>query len=276
MAVEREIEDGRRFAWGENWSRFAGTLTDEQVREAELGILELLDARIVAGARFLDIGTGSGLHSAAAQRLGVGELTAVDYDPTCVATAERVLAERATAPNWRVFRANILEPEGLEPGAYDIVYSWGVLHHTGDMWKAIGNAATLVRPGGRLCIAIYTKTAFCGFWKVAKRIYLALPSFLQRVADAAFVVWCRALAGAARLLRGRNPFAHEGVARGQREWIDAADWLGGYPYESASADEIRAFLEPRGFTLETERLVPGRRIGLAGSGCDEYVFVRDA
>ena len=74
----------------------------------------------------------------------------------------------------------------------------------------------------------------------------------------------------ARLRAGRNVGNEQ--QRGMDRVHDIHDWLGGYPYESASPEEIVAALP--GFVLERQLLIPGRRHGLLGSGCDEYVFYR--
>ena len=152
----------------------------------------------------------------------------------------------------------------IEP--YDVVHSWGVLHHTGDMWRAIDKAASLVKPGGLYAIAIYGKGKLCGFWKHEKRFYAHSPRWVQNVILAAyfgvFCLWS--------LAKRRNPLRiiHDRKSRGM-DWIhDARDWLGGYPYESATPDEIADFLGKRGFSLlRSNTARPNLK-----SGCDEYVF----
>jgi len=57
-------------------------------------------------------------------------------------------------------------------------------------------------------------------------------------------------------------------------YTDVHDWLGGFPYESATATEVRAMVLPLGFTETRSFIQPGIRHGLLGSGCDEYVFAR--
>jgi 2-polyprenyl-6-hydroxyphenyl methylase/3-demethylubiquinone-9 3-methyltransferase len=79
------------------------------------------------------------------------------------------------------------------------------------------------------------------------------------------------------VVRFKNPMRkirhyHKGT-RGMRWKTDIIDWLGGYPYESASLDEIRSFVERLGFRLEySYKTKP--EIGVFGSGCAEYRFLR--
>jgi 2-polyprenyl-6-hydroxyphenyl methylase/3-demethylubiquinone-9 3-methyltransferase len=126
-------------------------------------LLKLLDRGEIAGASLLDIGCGSGLHALAALRLGASKVLAVDVDPDSVATATSVLAHRAAEQAWTVRQQSILRTEP-DMGLFDIVYSWGVLHHTGDLARALRNVTALVAPGGLFVCALYRRTLLDPFW----------------------------------------------------------------------------------------------------------------
>lgn len=260
-----------RYEFGENWSRFLAGVGEERIAaaSAELGRLLGVGPGGLAGKRFLDIGSGSGLHSLAALRLGAARVEAIDYDPLSVAATTRLLSHFAPNGPWSARQGDILVPEGLA-GA-DIVYSWGVLHHTGDMWRAVENASALCRPGGVLALALYVKTPFCPFWEAEKRLYTRLKP-LRPLADgllAGLVLLRRALAGEspARHLREYK------ARRGMDFMTDIRDWLGGTPYESVADAELDAFLGARGFSPVRKRNVaPG--LGLLGTGCGEWVYRR--
>ena len=260
------------FRFGENWSNFVKNVTPEQIDQATDELKRLVGAERMLGKRFLDVGCGSGLHALAALRSGVAFVEAIDFDPSSVETTRELLRQHYDGENsnYTVHVANILEPPRL--AEFDIVYSWGVLHHTGAMWEAIDQTTRFVRPGGRLVIAIYVKTLFCGWWRLEKRLFSRLGHRLQTVVASGYAGLC-----ILRLLgRGINPIRHireYGRFRGMSWWHDRIDWLGGYPYESASAEEVVRFLEARGFVLAGS-FGTKAGVGLLGSGCAEYVFDR--
>ncbi len=100
--------------------------------------------------RFLDAGSGSGLFSLAAYRMGA-EVMSFDADPDSVACTNRLRNRFEDPPTWFVREGSLLDKaflSTLQPA--DVVYCWGVAHHTGDMWKAIDNLTQLVAPGGLL------------------------------------------------------------------------------------------------------------------------------
>lgn len=259
------------YAFGENWARFVAGLNDTQIDRAAAGIGRLLGDAMV-GRSFLDLGCGSGLHALAALRLGAASVTAVDIDPRSADTARALLSRYAAGQPWTVETRSAFD---LMPDAdgYDIVYSWGVLHHTGDLRRAIECAAALVRPGGRLVLALYRRTPMCRFWRLEKRLYSQSPAWLRAVADMALA----SMIVFALSATGRNPVRYiraYSSARGMSFLTDVRDWLGGYPYESAAPSEIDGMVKTLGFT--TERFFPcNTRVGLLGVGCDEYVFSRD-
>jgi 2-polyprenyl-6-hydroxyphenyl methylase/3-demethylubiquinone-9 3-methyltransferase len=160
-----------RYDFGRNWAALAAQLGEEHVERACEDLRRLVGD--IAGRSFLDIGCGSGLHSVAALRLGAERVLAVDYDSRCVEVARTTLRRFVPAGGWKVRRADVRTPASLPTGPFDIVYAWGVLHHTGDMWAAIRNSAALTAPGGCLAVALYRRTLFCAIWRLEKRLYVS-------------------------------------------------------------------------------------------------------
>lgn len=258
-----------RFQFGDNWASYAETITDERVRLAEQGLTRLLGTDGLRGRSFLDIGSGSGIHSAAAARLGAAKIVAVDLDPNSVKTTRAVIARWAPDVSVDARQQSVFDIPDSQ--TFDIVYSWGVLHHTGAMWRAIEKAASLVSPGGMLAIALYGKTPLCGFWCAEKRLYINSPAFFQAALRG---IYKGAFLGQ-MILRGQNPLAfvrtYQAI-RGMNWTHDVHDWLGGYPYESATPDEVKQRLNASKFDLVRHCPRPPSRLGLFGTGCDEYVF----
>src|SRR5579859_783780 len=261
---DKEISSGVRFEFGRNWSRFLRSLNEERMAVARRSLQEMLGLESLAGRSFLDVGSGSGLFSLAARQLGA-QVRSFDFDPQSVACT-RELRERYFPgdADWVVEEGSVLD-EGYvgSLGRYDLVYSWGVLHHTGAMWQALENVSGLVADNGVLFIAIYNDQGWLSrYWHFIKRQYNGGP--IRRVVIvAAHIPYFYLRAGAALALKGRRR-----VRRGMSRWHDLKDWLGGYPFEVARPQAIRAFFLPRGFVLEKLRDC-GRR-----HGCNEYVFRR--
>lgn len=262
---------GARYDFGRNWSELAERFEEERVARAAADLSRLVGD--LEGRTFLDVGCGSGLHAVAALRLGARSVHAIDYDPDSVATTQAVLTRFAADGDWRVERGDALAAGGLPPGPFDVVYSWGVLHHTGDVWRAIDNTASRVGPGGRLAVALYVRTKFCPAWTVEKRIY-ARHAWLRPLVKYPF-------AGAllaARAVRNRDAISHVRDyrrTRGMEFLVDVDDWLGGYPYESVVAADLETAVEGLGLRLDASfNTAPG--VGLFGTGCGEWRFVRRA
>ncbi|WP_234981612.1 class I SAM-dependent methyltransferase [Fontimonas thermophila] len=265
------------FAFGENWRHYADGIDERHIEQAIAGLRRLFGDAPLTGKRFLDLGCGSGIHAAAAVRLGA-TVTALDRDATCVATTRAVLQRFCPEHTAIVERADILTLTPETFGRFDYVYSWGVLHHTGDLRGALRRACALVAPQGLLAIAIYKKSWLCWAWALEKRWYTERASprarrWAQRLYQAA---WRLNLT-----LKGidYNTYVREYPrARGMRFETDVADWLGGWPYESATRSQIEAWVGREGFTLVHCNVSPsrlgGRTLGLFGTRCDEFVFRR--
>jgi SAM-dependent methyltransferase len=264
-----------RFEFGDNWRSFLDQLEDDRIREAEKSLKSLLNRDHLRELSFLDIGSGSGLSSLAARRLGALVLS-FDYDPQSV-ECTGILRDRffPKDPAWSVERGSILDRDYLRKlGRFDVVYSWGVLHHTGAMRQAIENAVQLVAPDGMLALALYRKTALCWFWTLEKRWYCRTSQAAQARARALYATMLRTAFALTRR-NFRDYVSNYCSKRGMDFAHDMHDWLGGYPYESIKPAEVDKLLTQNGFRQIQARL-HGNRIGLFGSGCDEYVYRRVA
>lgn len=266
-----EIERGERFEFGKNWQRYLKILTPERIAGAQKSLCEMLGVTSLNGKSFLDIGSGSGLFSLAAYLLGASVFS-FDYDPASVACAVELREQYFSTPNveWQAVVGSVLDESYLETlPKFDIVYSWGVLHHTGDMWRAIRNASRAVASRGTLFISLYNdQGGKSKRWRAAKRFYVKCPEPLRW---AMCVIWfgCTYWKGVLKgALRGRplEPFRTYG--RGMSAWRDTADWLGGYPFEVAAPGDVLKFLRSLGFSLVNI-------VTTNESGCNQFVFQRE-
>lgn len=271
---EREVQAGHRFRFGHNWARFLKRLNDARITDAENNLKEFLGEASLAGKSFLDVGSGSGLSSLAARRLGA-VVTSFDFDPQSVAcTAELRRRYQSGQGLWTVEQGSVLDKAYLEAlGCFDIVYSWGVLHHTGAMWEAMENVKPLVRPGGLLFVAIYND---CGevsrAWHQRKRRYNALPRLLRPLYG--IYVWTpmeiRTLLSHVRsgeIKAYLVDLAGSSGKRGMSRFHDIVDWIGGYPYEYASVEAVTEFYQRDGFK-------PMKILRNSSYGCHQIVFRR--
>lgn len=271
-----EVLQGERFEFGKNWTSFLELLNEKRIKEAESSLKQMLECGNLTGKSFLDIGSGSGLFSLAARRLGA-RVHSFDYDPQSVAcTAELRRRFFPGDPDWVVESGSALDAEYVKRvGSFEIVYSWGVLHHTGQMWQALDNARLPVAPGGKLFIAIYNDTGSqSARWNWIKRTYNRLPRLLRPPFALIAVApdeLKNLLRSAATLKLGEyvRSWRTYDQNRGMNKWRDIIDWVGGYPYETAKPDELFDFYRQRGFGLMKLRCG-------GGLGCNELVFVRES
>jgi len=265
--------DKKRFLFGRNWRDFLTVLNEERISEAEKSLKEMLGLETLSGLGFLDIGSGSGLFSLAARRLGA-KVVSFDYDPDSVSCTKSLREKFYPGDKndaWRIEQASALDGNFLASlGRFDIVYSWGVLHHTGDMWKALENVTACVKPGGLLFISIYNDEDWRSRRnKRVKKFYVDLPDNLKPVMAGAYVGWEIVRGFAADVIRLRNPlqrYRDKIRSRGMSVWHDMVDWLGGYPFEVAKPEAIFDLYSRHGFQLVKLKTV-GR-----GHGCNEFIF----
>jgi len=268
-----EVAQGKRFEFGSNWNRFLKVLDEKRIAKAELTLQNLLYMKDLRGRSFLDIGCGSGLFSLAARRLGA-RVHSFDYDPRSVAcTAE---LKRQFCPedlDWVVQAGSVLDKTFMRSlGQFDIVYSWGVLHHTGAMWQALENVQCLMKPAGTLALAIYNDQGrMSRHWLRIKKMFNCLPGGLRwLILWPAFIrLWGPTFI---RDLMSGSPsrtWREYSDIRGMSPWRDVVDWVGGYPFEVAKPEDIFEFYRMRGFKMIRLNTCAG------GHGCNEFVFIHD-
>lgn len=241
----------RTYHFGRNWQDYLTHHADDASLAVARTSLESFLPHPLEGRTFLDAGCGSGVFSLAAFRAGAASVTSFDADPDSVACCRKLWEGAGCPAHWTVLQGSLLDKSFLGglPRA-DVVYCWGVAHHTGSMWEAIDNLLDLASPGGLLYLAIYNRVTglrfhsdgrfgSSAFWLWEKRLYVSLPKFLQRLTD----ILAASLVTFLYLLTFRNPlkeYASHHTKRGMSFMTNLRDWLGGYPYEFASVDEIRS------------------------------------
>ena len=293
--MRAKTQPALRFAFGRNWHQFLNQITDERIAAATKSVFRMVcphgdgersksgpacteEARqhacdggighALAGRTFLDIGHGSGLFSLAARRMGAS-VRSFDYDQQSVACALVLKSRFDGDGDWVVERGDILDQDFVRSlPTFDVVYSWGVLHHTGDMWQALRNVATLLSDRGRLCLALSNDQGWRSkIWRLVKRCYCA--STLGKWAMCAiFIPYVVIRCCCSSVVRRRNTFAEYGKnTRGMSVFHDWFDWLGGYPYEVASVGEVVDFFSRHGLRIEKIKAVNNH-------GCNEFTFVK--
>jgi SAM-dependent methyltransferase len=257
-----------RFPFGRNWTNYIAHMNDGRITQAASDLLKLVGD--IQGKSFLDIGCGSGIHALAALRLGASRVFSFDYDHDSVAASQEMKRRYAPQSDWQIEQGSVLDESYIRSlGQFDVVYSWGVLMHTGDLWKAMELAALPCEE--RLVVGIYNDAGWTSrMWQITKRTYSRSgPAVRSAILAGTFVAtWGKSYVY--NLLRGRplivlRRWRDYSQNRGMSAWHDLVDWAGGYPFEFAKPSQVADFYEQRGFKLQKSNIAGGR-------GINEFTF----
>lgn len=265
-------DNNSRFEFGANWAGFVDKhFSQERVDISRQHLLNFVGKESLDGMSFLDIGCGSGLHSLAAWQAGACSIYSFDYDPKSVATT-RALHKLAKSPDaWKISQGSVLNETYMASlEQVDLVYSWGVLHHTGDVWKAIRQTCPKVAPGGLLYLALYSEDMQIDpppeYWLDVKQRYVNATPMKRRWMELAYL-W--------RFRLNRKPWRlpllflqawQYKKSRGMSFMTDVRDWLGGWPMEFCrDAEVVDVVTKETGLTLEKMK---------TGEANTEFLFIK--
>lgn len=267
--AKQSLDDKDKFAFGKNWQNFVtNSFSEKALENSKTRLADFLSPNSIEGKTFLDLGSGSGIHSLAALKLGAKEVLSIDYDQDSVSCTSKLKNDFGYSDNWQVKRGSILDTDLIKDlGSYDVVYCWGVAHHTGNMWKSLENIILPVKTGGLLFVAIYnTVEGRMGSkkWQKIKKFYNKSPKIIKKIMEFVYISYNFFMLA----IKLNNPFSFIKKYKEKRgmSWkTDLIDWLGGYPYEHASVAEVFDFYSSKGFLLE--KIKTTNYIG-----CNQFLF----
>lgn len=266
-----QIKGKKRFKFGKNWQSYLKHLNQEKINNSKDSILKFLNKKTLKGKTFIDVGSGSGLSSLSARLLGA-KVHSFDFDTESVASTQYLKDKYFKGDNsWTVEQGSAIDSEYMKQlSTYDIVYSWGVLHHTGNMQRGLELVEKIVKPnGGLLYLALYNDQGFSSkAWTLVKKTYVKSPFVLKQliILLSYFRIWGPPTIKDFIRIKPFDTWRKRKLDRGMSPHYDLIDWIGGYPFEVSAPEEIIHYYVDKGYNLLRLKTCKG------GKGCNEYLF----
>lgn len=137
--------------------------TEKRRQTLEPFIKDLVKFNQWRNKKVLEIGCGIGIDTAEFARVGA-EISAIDISSHSIELARKRLDFYSLLADINIGDAEHLD---FSENYFDFVYSWGVLHHTPDIKKAVSEVFRVLKPGGEFCAMLYHKKSL-----VALQLYI--------------------------------------------------------------------------------------------------------
>jgi len=266
--IDSEMPLEKRFTFGKNWSKFVDSHFNPERLEGSVRVFQdFTSLQALSSKTFIDVGCGSGLHSLAAHKMAAKKITSFDFDPQAVDATVKLKTIAGSPSNWEINQGSILDLDFVSSlGKFDFVYSWGVLHHTGSVWRAIENTSTLVAPKGQMYLALYSLDVQprADYWLATKEKYVKSSHLTKMFMEQSYLFRYYYASSVRRYLFGSHK-KEKGRTRGMELMTDVRDWLGGWPMEFVLDDEVVRFVGKLGYQLTNIK---------KGEACTEFLFQR--
>jgi 2-polyprenyl-3-methyl-5-hydroxy-6-metoxy-1,4-benzoquinol methylase len=273
--MERKVR--KRFAFGSNWANFSRQINESNIEIARKSIQTTLGNSSLEGKSFLDIGCGSGIFTVAALQMGANNVYSFDFDNESVDTTLRNLNRfnsKLELNRVHVSQGDILNIKFVEAlPQFDIVYSWGVLHHTGNLWKALENTISKISVDGLGIISLYNDQGISSkVWRIIKKLYVNSPVLIQKILISVSILrlWGPTFIKSKIQPSQNSKWQNYKLNRGMNPYVDIIDWVGGYPFEFAKREAVISFLREKGFEARVTKSAKN------GIGCNEFLITRSA
>jgi ubiquinone/menaquinone biosynthesis C-methylase UbiE len=202
----------------------------------------------VAGRSVLDAGCGTGIFSIIFANQGAGRVTGIDISEGSLGTA-RGLKEKFGLDSAEFMKQDMLDLPFAD-ASFDIVWAWGTVHHTTDPFQAIDQLIRVLKPGGALLLAVYTRTRLTFIHEIIRKTLVRTP---RRSWTCLSKVMALFLAPVVLFFKKR-----EKSRKGEKLEELILDWYFVPIRHYYRPEEIRKYLEDKGFAIEKFLPASGR------------------
>ncbi|MFQ6107920.1 MAG: class I SAM-dependent methyltransferase [Candidatus Aminicenantales bacterium] len=132
------------------------------------------DPEEVLNKSVLDAGCGTGVFSIIFARMGALSVVGIDISKRSLERAQRQ-ADQLGLQNATFQKVNMLRLPFTD-ACFDIVWSWGSVHHTADPFGCLAELIRVLKPGGSLLVAVYRRTGLTFLHETLRKGLIRLPS----------------------------------------------------------------------------------------------------